>query len=122
MMGRAAVIVHDQLTMAARGHCEDMARKGFFAHMSPVAGKTTPYDRVRLTGMRPIGVSENIAQASGPDDAHNGWSHSSGHHRNLLAAGWKLLGVGNAGHLWCQNFAAGERAPDDPDDGGDEGQ
>ena len=61
--------------------------------------------------MRPLGVSENIAQAGGPSGAHEGWCHSSGHHRNLLAAGWKLLGVGNAGHTWCQNFSAGEEKP-----------
>ena len=97
-----------------------MAQRGFFAHMSPVAGKTTPYDRVRLTGMRPIGVSENIAQASGPDGAHNGWCHSPGHHRNLLAAGWKLIGVGNVGHLWCQNFAAGEQTGGAGDSDGNE--
>jgi uncharacterized protein YkwD len=117
MFGRAAVLVHDQLTVAAHGHCEDMARIGFFAHDSPVPGKASPVDRIRLTGMKPLGASENIAQASGPSGAHDGWCHSSGHHRNLLAAGWKLLGVGNAGHLWCQNFAAGEEKDLPPENG-----
>src|SRR4029079_15266574 len=98
----------------AHGHCDDMGRLGFFAHMSPVPGKRSPDDRVRLTGMKPLGVSENIAEAAGPSGAHEGWCHSSGHHRNLLAAGWKLLGVGNSCHTWCQNFSAGEEKPTDP--------
>jgi uncharacterized protein YkwD len=67
--------------------------------------------------MKAMGASENIAQAGGPSGAHDGWCHSSGHHRNLLASGWKLLGVGNSGHLWCQNFAAGESMPLEPEEG-----
>jgi uncharacterized protein YkwD len=120
MFGRAALLIHDQLTTAAHGHCEDMGRLGFFAHQSPVPGKATPWDRVKLTGMRAIGVGENIAEAGGPSSAHNGWCHSSGHHRNILAAGWRILGVGNSGHYWCQNFSAGEQKPDEPvEDGGE---
>jgi uncharacterized protein YkwD len=115
MFGRAAVLVHSLLTEAAHGHCDDMSRIGFFSHFSPVPGKKTPGDRIGMTGMKCLGASENIAMAGGPFGAHEGWCHSSGHHRNLLAAGWKLIGVGNAGHYWCQNFSAGEQKELPPD-------
>ena len=117
MMGRHAVRMHDRLTAAARGHCEDMARLGFFAHESPVEGKRTPGQRIRAAGVRPIGTSENIARAGGPAGAHNGWTHSSGHHRNLLSAEWRYLGVGNSGSFWCQNFIISEAKTGEPDDG-----
>jgi uncharacterized protein YkwD len=117
MFGRGAVLVHDLLTESAHGHCDDMSRLGFFSHFSPVQGKRTPGDRIALTGMKAIGGSENIAMAGGPSGAHDGWRHSSGHHRNLLAAGWKLLGVGNVGHYWCQNFSAGEQKAAEDSDG-----
>ncbi len=117
MMGRHAVRMHDRLTAAARGHTEDMARLGFFAHESPVEGKRTPGQRIRAAGIKPLGASENIAKAGGPSGAHNGWTHSSGHHRNLLSPEWRYLGVGNSGNLWCQNFIIGEAKSGDPDDG-----
>jgi uncharacterized protein YkwD len=50
-------------------------------------------------------VSENIHRGSGsPEGAHNGWVHSSGHHRNILQKLWTEMGTGQAGRYWTQNF------------------
>ncbi len=111
MMNRHALRIDDRITRAARGHCQDMVRLGFFAHMSPVDGKKTPVDRARAEGY-PGGVAENIAIARGPDGAHNGWTHSSGHHRNMLNGGWRVIGVGASGSRWCQNFSVADASED----------
>ncbi|HYC77277.1 MAG TPA: FHA domain-containing protein, partial [Planctomycetota bacterium] len=78
MMGRRALRVHQPMVLAARGHCDDMVKHGFFAHMSTVPGKRTPMDRLRLAGVDPSGASENLAIREGPVAALEGWKHSSG--------------------------------------------
>jgi hypothetical protein len=56
-----------------------------------------------------VGISENIAMnPGGPMGAHRAWIHSSGHHRNILSKAWRLLGSGNSGSLWTQNFSIRE--------------
>jgi uncharacterized protein YkwD len=103
---RRALRIADQLTEAARGHSEDMSRLGFFAHESPVPGKRSPSDRIKLTGYEFMGCSENIHQGSGsPQGAHDRWQRSSGHHRNLLSPSWTEMGTGQYGNRWTQNFA-----------------
>lgn len=116
MMGRRAVRIHDILTRSVRGHCEDMARLGFFGHMNDKEPeKRTPSDRARLMGFNG-GVSENLAISGGAQSAHNGWIHSSGHHRNILGLTHRIMGAGNSGRRWGQVFSGQipERlAPDD---------
>jgi uncharacterized protein YkwD len=105
MMGRRAVRIHDVLTRSVRGHCEDMARLGFFGHINKKEPlKRTPSDRARLMGFNG-GVSENLAINSGAQGAHNAWIHSSGHHRNILGSTHRLMGAGNAGKRWGQVFS-----------------
>ncbi len=106
MMGhRRALVINDQLTMAARGHSEDMSRLGFFDHFSPVEGKRAPADRMRAAGYTFSGCSENIHRGSGdPMGAHLSWRGSSGHHRNLLMPSWVEMGTGHDGRNWTQNF------------------
>jgi uncharacterized protein YkwD len=109
---RRAVRINAMLVNSARGHSEDMAKIGFFDHFSPVPGKRAPEDRMKLAGYELAGGSENIYQGSGaPESAHEGWIHSSGHHRNLLATSWIEMGSGNSGGAWTQNF--GFRIDDD---------
>jgi uncharacterized protein YkwD/pSer/pThr/pTyr-binding forkhead associated (FHA) protein len=109
---RRALRIHPMLVTAARGHSEDMSKLGFFDHFSPVPGKRDPSDRIKLAGYPMVGCSENIAMAGGdPESAHNGWIHSSGHHRNLLSPAWIEMGSGAAGRNWTQNF--GFRLDDD---------
>ena len=43
-----------------------------------------------------------------PEGSHQGWCHSSGHHRNLLMPQWTEMGTGHHGAFMTQNFG---RAP-----------
>lgn len=110
MMGRHAVKLNEKLLATARMHSEDMAKGGFFAHENPLdPKKRSPMDRAQLNGFNGVGLSENIAKnPGGPMGAHKAWLHSSGHHRNILTAAWRVLGSGNAGSLWTQNFSIRE--------------
>src|SRR5690606_4442556 len=91
----------------SQGHADEMSRLGYFSHMSPVTGRRTPHDRMRLAGYM-FGVSENIAMTSGALGAHNAWCTSSGHHRNLLMPSHREIGIGANGRYWVQNFGSGE--------------
>lgn len=91
----------------SQGHADEMSRLGYFSHMSPVPGRRTPGDRMRLAGYT-FGVSENIAISGGALAAHNAWCTSSGHHRNLLTASHREIGIGANGRYWVQNFGSGE--------------
>lgn len=115
MMGRHAVRIHDTLVRCARMHSTDMSKGGWFSHFNPNdPKKRTPRDRAKLVGYEGIGISENIARnPGGPAAAHQGWIHSSGHHRNILSKSWRLLGVGNAGSNWTQNFSIREVKPEE---------
>lgn len=109
MMGLGAVMGEASLVECARGHSEEMQRLGYFSHTSPVDGRRSPGDRARLAGWGG-GVSENIARGQPTGRAAVGsWIRSSGHHRNILGAGWTHLGVGKSpeGLFWTQNFARG---------------
>jgi hypothetical protein len=106
-----AVRIDDRLVSSARGHSLDMAKRGYFAHeapANPATGEpaTTPFDRMAKAGYSGLEASENIAQAGGPQEAHDRWLHSSGHHRNILS-NWADQGVGQSGSLWTQNFGRG---------------
>lgn len=109
---RRALRINVCLVNSARGHSEDMSKLGFFDHFSPVPGKNSPDDRMKLAGYQPAGGSENIyAGGSSPESAHQGWIHSSGHHRNILTPAWVEMGSGLSGNHWTQNF--GFRLDDD---------
>ena len=91
----------------SQGHADEMSRLGYFSHMSPVEGRRTPGERMRLAGYS-FGVSENIAMTGGAQASHNAWCTSSGHHRNLLMASHREIGIGANGRYWVQNFGSGE--------------
>ncbi|MBI1850025.1 MAG: CAP domain-containing protein [Planctomycetes bacterium] len=111
LMGVLPVEIDERLLVAARKHSEEMAERGYFAHESPVEANKTPGARVHHEGYSG-GVAENIAEDSSAESAVDGWCHSSGHHRNLIAAGHRQIGLGVAadkkGHLYfTQDFGAG---------------
>ena len=101
------------ISNAAQGHADEMSKLGYFSHMSPTPGRRTPSDRMRLAGYM-HGASENIALVDAAQGAHGAWCSSSGHHRNLLDAGHREIGIGADGRLWVQNFGGGRSYLEDP--------
>lgn len=100
IMGMIPLRLEEKLSDATRGHSEDMARLGFFAHESPVEGKKSPWDRAKLAGFEGNGAGENIFMGStSPDAAYNAWFASDGH-RFIMFGGGNVLGVGICGSHW----------------------
>ncbi len=105
LMGRRAVAWNPRIQVAAQGHSEYMANTGDFGHFEKGdPARHGPADRMRLAGYS-RGASENCAMVGGdPQAAHDGWLHSSGHHRNILMSGHREMASGNASNYWTQNF------------------
>jgi len=95
LLGLGPLAIDTKLCAAARDHCQDMRNLDFFAHESPVAGKTLPWDRAKLFGT--TAAAENIYHGT-----HDGrvaieaWFHSPGHHKNMLGK-FARVGVGRSG-------------------------
>lgn len=96
LLGLNVLKIDLKLSAAARDHSKDMATLGFFAHESPVPGKTTPWDRAK--NFDTTASAENIAMGYADGNAANlGWFHSPGHHKNMLGSHERIgLGVHNA--------------------------
>ncbi|MCX6876746.1 MAG: CAP domain-containing protein [Verrucomicrobia bacterium] len=102
--GLSLLRLEEKLCAATRGHSEDMARLGFFAHESPVEGKTSPWDRARLAGFTGNASGENIFMGSpGFAAAYQAWFGSDGHRFIMFGEGANVLGVGIAGVHWTLN-------------------
>ncbi|MCH7224733.1 CAP domain-containing protein [Haloferula sp. A504] len=101
LLGLQPLRMDEKLSDAARGHSEDMARLGFFAHESPVPGKKTPWDRAKKAGFEGRGTGENIYMGSPEAQAaYDAWFASDGHRFIMHAAGPDTLGVGISGRHW----------------------
>lgn len=107
MFGHRPLAAVKSACEGSQGHADEMSRLGYFSHTSPVPSRRTPRDRMKLAGYT-FGVSENIAMTGGALGAHNAWCRSSGHHRNLLMASHREIGIGANGRYWVQNFGSGE--------------
>ncbi len=105
MFGHRPLRCDLRLMEAASGHSEEMNRLGYFSHTSPTPGRRSPGDRMRLAKY-PGGGGENIAINGSPQGAHVAWIHSSGHHRNLLNAHHRDMGIGVVGRYYTQNFGS----------------
>lgn len=104
LLGRRALAWNPLIQEAARMHSRYMADTGDFGHFEPEPERRTPGDRMRLCGYH-AGISENCHMGGGgPQGAHEGWTHSSGHHRNLLMPTHREMASAVAGNYWTQNF------------------
>jgi len=87
-----------ELDRVARGHSEDMAQRGFFAHVSPEGRNWV--DRLRLAGLSGFAMAgENVGQTSRADpnrEILEGWEHSPAHRENLMSRPMNATGVGVA--------------------------
>ena len=82
------------LDRVARSHSEDMARHGFFAHVSPNTGSVS--DRLQAAEVRTVFHGENIARNEALSDAQAGLMRSIGHRRNILHPRATEVGIGVA--------------------------
>jgi uncharacterized protein YkwD len=102
MLGIGVLATDVKLCEAARGHSQDMNEKKFFSHTSPVAGKSSPWDRAKQAGT--TASAENIAAGARSGAGSNRqWFHSPGHMRNMLG-GHRRMGLGRDGNKWTQMF------------------
>lgn len=108
MFGRRAVAWNPKIQAAAEMHSDYMANTGDFGHFEQGdPERRSPFDRMRLAGYK-NGVSENCHMGSGSaEGAHDGWCHSSGHHRNLLMPGHREMASALTSSYWTQNFGTG---------------
>ncbi|HEY1178313.1 MAG TPA: CAP domain-containing protein [Phytomonospora sp.] len=107
--GCGAVKVNGELTDAAVGHSEDMARNDYFDHNSQDG--RTPWDRAREAGYDNA-IGENIAAGyTSAAAVIEGWMNSEGHRANLLNCDARAIGLGVASHgggqlYWTQMFGS----------------
>jgi uncharacterized protein YkwD len=90
--GCAPVSRHTSLMATAQRHSWDMAKRGYFSHVSP--GGSTFTARARYAGYR-FASGENIAWGyRTPAGVVNDWMKSPGHRANILNCASKRIGVG----------------------------
>ena len=86
------------LDAVARAHCEDMIRRGYFAHETPEGLNWV--DRMHAAGIEGFTLAgENVGQTNRRDPNHeilSNWQRSPDHHRNLVARPYNTTGIGIA--------------------------
>lgn len=108
MFGHRALAWNPAIQVAARGHADWMSKVGRLTHENDQdPERQWPGDRMRLAGY-PAGIGENCSRGrDDPKSAHEGWCHSSGHHRNLLNPNHREMASASSGGFWAQNFGVG---------------
>ena len=88
---------------AAQSHSDDMARRGYFNHVSPDGVNVGT--RVRTAGGSWRAIAENIASGQPTASAVvQGWLASSGHRANIENCRYTRHGVGHRAGLWTHVF------------------
>jgi uncharacterized protein YkwD len=88
---------------AAQSHSDDMARRGYFNHVSPDGVNVGT--RVRTAGGSWRAIAENIASGQPTASAVvQGWLASSGHRANIENCLYTRHGVGHRAGLWTHVF------------------
>jgi uncharacterized protein YkwD len=96
----------DRLRRSARAHSDDMAARGYFAHVAPDG--RSPVDLMREHGY-PAPAAENIARGQpDPPQVMMTWMNSLGHRANIMQPTVRAIGVGvhhgPGGPWWTQHF------------------
>ncbi|MBX2850153.1 MAG: hypothetical protein KTR15_00240 [Phycisphaeraceae bacterium] len=103
ILGLNPLAIDMKLVACSRDHSNDMIKHNFFAHNSPVEGKTTPWDRAKNFGTSASG--ENIAAGYRDGMAVTiGWWRSPGHLKNMMGKGHKRIAVGQEQKHYTQMF------------------
>ncbi len=100
--GMQPLLIDPKLCEASRDHRKDMEELNFFAHDSPVKGKTKPWDRAKNFGASARG--ENIAINDSIEASNMAWFYSPGHHKNMFKPDYSVIGLGIHGRHYCQLF------------------
>lgn len=90
--GIKALVFNSRLRDIARGHSEDMMKRGYFSHYSP-EGKTVA-DRAENVNIDFLVIGENLAYAPNVELAHQGLMNSEGHRANILSTDYGKIGIG----------------------------
>ncbi|MBK7645287.1 MAG: CAP domain-containing protein [Planctomycetes bacterium] len=107
MLGRAQLAWNRKLQLSAQKHSDYQSLTGDFGHFEKDPARKSPFDRMRAEGYKGGGGENCHMGDSGPQGAHEGWIHSSGHHRQVLSESAHELGVAISGPYWTQNFGNG---------------
>ena len=89
--GLNPIVLDSALNNLSQDHSEDMASNNYFSHFN-LEGET-PNDRRVAAGIT-TSVSENIAQDTSIEFAHEGLMRSATHRSNILNEDWTKVGLG----------------------------
>ncbi len=94
-----AVTESAMLDQAATLAAEDMASRGYFAHVSPSG--VTPWDWLNQVGYKYSYAGENLAVNFNDSSAvEQAWMASPTHHANIVKAQYTQIGVGTANGMY----------------------
>lgn len=97
--GHAALTPDPLLSQAAQKKADDMAAKGYFAHVSP-DGKT-PWYWLDAVGYKYTYAGENLAiNFTDSVDVEAAWMNSPEHHANIVKPEYTRIGIGTAQGLY----------------------
>ena len=93
--GLQSLASDSQLAKLAQMKAEDMAKNGYFSHISPTYGSA--FDMMKTYGVSYKTAGENIAKGQKTaQSVMNGWMNSFGHRANILKSDYTKIGVGYA--------------------------
>lgn len=90
------MLIEDSLlTQAAHAKAEDMANKGYFAHVGP--GGVEPWSWIKAAGYDYSYAGENLAvQFEDSSEVVKAWMESPTHRANIVKSSYSAVGVGMA--------------------------
>ncbi len=93
--GENQLAINDLLVLSAQMKANDMAEKGYFAHISP-DGKD-PWYWLNKAGYQYKNAGENLAvNFFDSDEVHDAWMNSPTHKENILRNGFTEIGIATA--------------------------
>jgi hypothetical protein len=98
LLGLRPMQIDLRLIAAGRDHSKDMQEHKFFAHKSPIEGKSTPWARAARQGTKANGECIAAGMGSGPG-AIRCWFFSPGHHK-IIMSGSSRVGLGKYARKW----------------------
>ena len=97
--GVGALTENPVLDKAATLAADDMAAKGYFAHVSPTG--TTPWDWLNQVGYQYSYAGENLAVNFSDSEAlQSAWMNSPTHHENIVKPEYTQIGFGTADGMY----------------------